>query len=141
LEIEFLQPTFYFFVEQEEQSVTKPVSNRVCRSVGEASELLKLIGNANRLAIVCYLMETEASVSALEDELGIRQPTLSQQLAELREAGIIEGRRDGKAIVYRVTDPKALAIVDTLRGLFSGLDDVTGRFATPKLPVEEMMFD
>ena len=121
--------------------MTKPVSNRVCRSVGEASELLKLIGNANRLAIVCYLMETEASVSALEEELGIRQPTLSQQLAELREAGIIEGRRDGKAIVYRVTDPKALAIVDTLRGLYSGLDDVTGRFAMPKLSVEEMMFD
>ena len=75
--------------------MTKPVSSRVCRSVGEASELLKLIANANRLAIVCYLMETEASVSALEEELGIRQPTLSQQLTELREAGVIEGRREG----------------------------------------------
>lgn len=121
--------------------MTKPVSNRVCRSVGEASELLKLIGNANRLAIVCYLMETEASVSALEEELGIRQPTLSQQLAELREAGVIEGRRQGKAIVYRVADPKVQAIVDTLRELFSGLDDVTGRFAMSRLPVDEMMFD
>lgn len=121
--------------------MTKPVSNRVCRSVEEASELLKLIGNANRLAIVCYLMVTEASVSALEEELGIRQPTLSQQLAELREAGVIEGRRDGKAIVYRVADSRVRMIVETLRELFSGLDDVTGRFAMAKVPVEEMMFD
>ncbi|SIR30935.1 DNA-binding transcriptional regulator, ArsR family [Rhizobium sp. RU35A] len=121
--------------------MTKPVSNRVCRSVSEASELLKLIGNANRLALVCYLMETEASVSALEEELGIRQPTLSQQLAELREAGIVEGRREGKAIVYRVTDARVQALVETLRELFAGLDDVTGRLTMHKLPVDEMMFD
>jgi DNA-binding transcriptional ArsR family regulator len=121
--------------------MTKPVSSKVCRSVGEASELLKRIANANRLAIVCYLMETEASVSALEDDLGIRQPTLSQQLAELREAGVIEGRRDGKAIVYRVVDPRIETIVYALREMFSGLDDVTGRFGTARLPVDEMMFD
>ena len=121
--------------------MTKPVSSRVCRSVGEASELLKLIANANRLAIVCYLMETEASVSALEEELGIRQPTLSQQLAELREAGVIEGRREGKAIVYRVADARVETIVYALRNMFSGLDDVTGRFGMTKLPVDEVMFD
>jgi DNA-binding transcriptional ArsR family regulator len=121
--------------------LTKPVSNRICRSVGEASELLKLVGNANRLAIICYLMETEASVSALEEELGIRQPTLSQQLAELREAGIVTARREGKAIVYRVGDPRAEAIVHTLRQLYAGLNDVTGRFAMRALPVEDRMFD
>lgn len=121
--------------------MTKPVSNRICRSVGEASELLKLVGNTNRLAIVCYLMETHASVSQLEDELGIRQPTLSQQLAELREAGVIEGQRDGKAIVYRVIEPKVEAIIHTLRQMFSGLHDVTGRFAMARLPVEDVMFD
>jgi DNA-binding transcriptional ArsR family regulator len=122
-------------------TMTKPVSSRVCRSVGEASELLKLVANANRLAIVCYLMETEASVSALEDELGIRQPTLSQQLAELREANVIEGHRDGKLIVYRVVDPRIKTIVHALRDMFSGLDDVTGRFGMAKLPVDEVMFD
>lgn len=121
--------------------MTRPVSERICRSVGEASDLLKVIGNANRLAIICYLMETEASVSTLEEELGIRQPTLSQQLAELREAGIVEGRRSGKAIVYRVNDPKAQAVVHTLRNLYAGLDDVTGRMTMLRLPVEEMMFD
>lgn len=121
--------------------MTKLAPTKVCRSVGEASDLLKLIANANRLAIVCYLMEAEASVSVLETELGIRQPTLSQQLAELREAGIIEGRRDGKAIVYRVVDPRVEAIVLALRNMFDGLDDVTGRFGMARLPVDEVMFD
>jgi DNA-binding transcriptional ArsR family regulator len=121
--------------------MTKPVSTRICRSVGEASELLKLVANANRLAVICYLMESEASVSALEEELGIRQPTLSQQLTELREAGIIEGRRDGKAVVYRVVDPRVETIVYNLREMFTGLNDVTGRFGMAKLPVDEVMFD
>lgn len=121
--------------------MTKPISTRICRSVGEASEFMKLVGNANRLAIVCYLMETEASVAALETQLGIVQPTLSQQLTELREAGVIAGRREGKTIVYRVNDPRVEELVHTLRGIFSGLDDVTGRATMRAVPVDEMMFD
>lgn len=121
--------------------MTKPVSNLICRSVVEASELLKLVANANRLAIVCYLMETEASVSALEYELGIQQPTLSQQLAELRDAGVIEGSREGKAVIYRVTDPRITQLVLTLRGLYTDLSDVTGKKGRRDLPLDEAMFD
>jgi DNA-binding transcriptional ArsR family regulator len=121
--------------------VTKPVSNLICRSVVEASELLKLVANANRLAIVCYLMETEASVSALEYELGIQQPTLSQQLGELRDAGVIEGSREGKQVIYRVTDPRIIQLVLTLRGLYTDLADVTGKKGRRALPLDEAMFD
>ena len=121
--------------------MTKPISSRICHSVGEASDLLKLIANANRLAIVCFLMETEASVATLETQLGIVQPTLSQQFAELREAGVIIGRREGKSIVYQVGDPRVEEIVHLLRGFFAGLDDVTNTNAMRKVPVDEMMFD
>lgn len=51
--------------------------------------MLKVIGNANRLAVVCHPMETEALVSALEFEFGIPQPTLSRQLGELRAGWIM----------------------------------------------------
>lgn len=123
--------------------MARPMSPKLCRSVGEASELLKLLANPNRLSIVCFLMEEECSVTELERELGIRQPTLSQQLGELRAAGLIEGRRAGKSIIYRVVDPHAQRLVGTLRDVFSGLDDVTGRNAErrPAMPVSEMMFD
>nr|WP_236000927.1 metalloregulator ArsR/SmtB family transcription factor [Agrobacterium leguminum] len=102
---------------------------------------MKLVANANRLAIVCYLMETEASVSALEYELGIQQPTLSQQLAELRDAGVIEGSREGKAVIYRVTDQRIVQLVLTLRGLYTDLSDVTGKKGRRVLPLDEAMFD
>ncbi|PSH65226.1 ArsR/SmtB family transcription factor [Phyllobacterium sophorae] len=124
--------------------MTRSISSKLCRSVGDASELLKLIANPNRLSIVCYLMEQECSVTSLEEDLGIRQPTLSQQLTELREAGMIKGRREGKTVVYRVADPKISRIVETLRDLFSGLDDVTSKHAMQSfhgIPVDEMMFD
>ena len=123
--------------------MAKPISPKLCSSVGEASDLVKMLANPNRLAIVCFLMEHESAVAELEHELGIRQPTLSQQLGELRDAGLIEARRDGKAVIYRVDDDRARRLVLVLRELFSGLDDVTGkRTGRPRdVAVEDMMFD
>ncbi|HWK95477.1 MAG TPA: metalloregulator ArsR/SmtB family transcription factor [Pseudolabrys sp.] len=96
---------------------------RLCRSIGEASDLLKALANPNRLSIVCMLLEGERSVAAIESELGIRQPTLSQQLGELREAGLVATRRDAKHIYYRVVDDRAGQIVKTLRIAFTQLED------------------
>lgn len=136
--------SLYFFVKSRSGFLmAKPISPKLCRSVGEASELLKLLANPNRLAIICLLLEQEAAVAELEDELGIRQPTLSQQLAGLRDAELIEGRRDGKSIIYRVADERVKRLVEVLRNIFSGLDDVTGHRTGrgPSSPVEDMMFD
>ena len=90
-----------------------------CRAVGAASDFLKAISNPVRLSILCVLLEGERSVSELEDVLDVHQPTLSQQLGELREAGIIEGRREARAVVYRVADPRAGQLIGHLRLLFS----------------------
>jgi DNA-binding transcriptional ArsR family regulator len=95
---------------------------RLCRSVGEASDLLKALANPNRLSIICLLLEGESSVAEIERELGIRQPTLSQQLSELRQAGMVATRRDAKHIYYRVADDRAGRIVKTLREVFSQLE-------------------
>lgn len=54
----------------------------------------------------------------LEDLLGIRQPGLSQQLAELREAGLIKGRKEGKAVHYRLADPRVEHFISTMHRLF-----------------------
>lgn len=64
----------------------------------------KMLGNANRLRIVVFLAERERSVSDIEAALQIRQPTLSQQLGELRDAGLILGRRVAKTAIYALTD-------------------------------------
>lgn len=86
--------------------------------VDEASAFLKKLSNPDRLLVCCALVGAERSVRELEDLLGIRQPGLSQQLAELREAGLIAGRKDGKHVFYRLADPRVRAVVDTMHRLF-----------------------
>ena len=103
-------------------------SSLICRSVGEASDLLKSLANPNRLSIVCMLLEGERSVTELESALGIRQPTLSQQLCALREAGVVACRREAKHVIYRVADQRAARLIGTLRDIFSDLETWCARF-------------
>ena len=93
----------------------------LCKDIEAASNLLRTLGNPNRLAIICLLLEGERSVMEMEAALGIRQPTLSQQLTAPRRAGLIEGRRAIKHVFYRVCDERAGQIVVTLRTLYAEL--------------------
>ena len=85
---------------------------------GEVAGLLKTLAHPVRLMLACTLVEGEYSVGAIEDKLGIHQPTLSQQLTVLREAGIVETRREGKQIFYRLTAEKAAQLIEALYGIF-----------------------
>lgn len=90
-----------------------------CRAIGAASDFMKAMANPVRLAILCVLMEGARTVSELEEILDVHQPTLSQQIGELRDAGIIVGRRVAKAVVYRLADPRAGQLIAHLRLLFA----------------------
>jgi DNA-binding transcriptional ArsR family regulator len=57
-------------------------------------------------------------VRELEDGLGIRQPGLSQQLSELRRAGLISGRKEGKQVFYRLSDPRIESFIHIMHRLF-----------------------
>ncbi len=91
-----------------------------------AAEFLKGLSNPNRLMIAARLSAGEASVGDLEAGLGIRQPTLSQQLAGLRDAGLVAARRDAKQVFYRLADQKAARIVGVLSAVY-GLGPIAGR--------------
>ena len=83
-------------------------------AAGRAVTALKLLANEDRLLLLCQLSQGEACVSDLELSLGIRQPTLSQQLGVLRDEGLVTTRRDGKHIHYQIASPQALAVMQTL---------------------------
>lgn len=83
------------------------------------AELLRLMSNPNRLTILHRLARGEASVSEMEQQLCIRQPTLSQQLAELRKGGVISDRRQAKSVFYRLTDGRTRTLIAILRELFA----------------------
>ena len=86
--------------------------------VEPVAELLKSLANPHRLMIVCTLVEGERAVSELERDLDIRQPSLSQHLASLREAGLVLGRREAKAVFYRLADARAARVVEALHEIF-----------------------
>lgn len=88
------------------------------RRADEAAALLKTLSHPVRLMLACALVEREYAVGELEEQLGIRQPTLSQQLGVLRTAGIVETRREAKQIFYRLTAAKAARLIEALYGIF-----------------------
>ncbi len=79
---------------------------------------LKLLANEDRLLLLCQLSQGEMCVGDLEEALGIRQPTLSQQLGVLRTEGVVDTRREGKNVHYRVVDPALLEILALLYRLY-----------------------
>ena len=87
-------------------------------AAADAAALLKALANPDRLLLLCHLVEDECNVSALEGLTDIRQPTLSQQLGVLRDEGLVETRREGKFIFYRIASAPALAVLRTLYDTF-----------------------
>lgn len=87
-------------------------------AAGEAVGALKLLANEDRLLLLCQLSQGEMCVGDLEAQLGIRQPTLSQQLGVLRNEGVLATRREGKNIFYSVADPTLLQILAVLYRIY-----------------------
>lgn len=81
-------------------------------------ELLRVLAHPVRLKLIFAVRDQELAVGQIESATGIGQPLLSQQLGVLRNARIVETRREAKQIFYRLR-PEALAPVRTLADQFS----------------------
>lgn len=79
--------------------------------------LFKALAHPARLAILEILRGGEQCVCHMEAVFGYRQAYISQQLMVLREAGLLEMRREGLNIYYRVTRPEIFAVMDAMRAL------------------------
>lgn len=95
------------------------------QQTGEVVSLLKVIGNPDRLLLLCQMLGGEYSVGELEEMLDIHQPTLSQQLGVLRNEGLVATRREGKFIYYSVAHPHVQTILETLHRLYCGVPSAT----------------
>lgn len=87
-------------------------------AAGEASKLLKVLSNPDRMLLLCQMTQGEFSVKELEIMTGILQPTLSQQLTVLREEDLVSTRREGKQIFYSIASSEALAVLQVLYQLY-----------------------
>jgi ArsR family transcriptional regulator, virulence genes transcriptional regulator len=96
-------------------------------SASEASTFLKALANPKRLLILCHLGQGEMSVSDLEAVLRLRQPTLSQQLARLREDDLVATRRHGKMVYYRLSSDEVRRMIELLYELFCTKEAAPGQ--------------
>lgn len=71
----------------------------------ELATLAKALGHPARIAIIDFLLKTESCICGdIVNELPLAQPTVSQHLKELKNAGIIKGSIEGNAICYCIND-------------------------------------
>jgi len=83
-------------------------------SAHAAARMLKLLASEQRLLILCKLIEGESSVGDLSAHVGLAQSATSQHLAKMRAEGLVATRRDAQTIYYRLDDPAAIRMLDTL---------------------------
>ena len=81
----------------------------------KAASLLKNMGHPSRLMVLCHLMNGECPVSVLNQAVPLSQSALSQHLASLRAAGLVETRRESQVIHYRLNSQ---AVSDILQVLY-----------------------
>jgi len=81
------------------------------------AEVLKTLANARRLDILHQLAGGPIEVGRLADAIGASQPNVSQHLAVLRTAGVVEAERDGREVRYRLADPDVMRACGLMRGV------------------------
>lgn len=89
------------------------------RRAAEAAAMLKSLANEKRLMILCKLLEHgEMSVMPLSEAVDLSQSALSQHLAKLRDEGVVESRRDGQTMHYRLSSADAMRLMKTLKSIY-----------------------
>jgi ArsR family transcriptional regulator len=83
------------------------------------AEFFKALAHPARLVILEQLRSGEKSVNELQTALGLDQSSVSQQLAILRNKGIVEARKEGTTVYYHVRDPMLFQLLDIGREIFN----------------------
>ena len=84
----------------------------------EASELLAVMANEKRLMILCHLLDGEVSVNDLAGLTEMNQSALSHQLAKLRAHKLVETRRSGQQVNYRLASKNVESVLQTLYRIY-----------------------
>ena len=84
----------------------------------DAAGLMKALGNESRLMILCTLAGGERSVGELNEIVPLSQSALSQQLARLRQQGLVETRRESQTIFYSLTPGPADRVINLLHDIY-----------------------
>jgi DNA-binding transcriptional ArsR family regulator len=102
----------------------RKVKSTLFQNLESVAMVLRALSNSSRLRITLALLNSELSVATLEETLEIKQPNLSQQLAELRKAGILKARRSAKSVFYSIADTNVHEIIALIAANIDRADGV-----------------
>ncbi len=88
------------------------------KAAHDACELLGAIASERRMLILCNLLGRERNVNDLCEDVGLNQASVSQQLAKLRALRLVDTRREGKQVYYRLASQEVERILVTLYGIY-----------------------
>jgi DNA-binding transcriptional ArsR family regulator len=83
------------------------------------AEFFRVLGHPARVRVLQALREGEQTVGALQEALDLDSGGTSQHLAALRKQGLVEGRREGTSVYYRVTDPRVHELLELAKTILT----------------------
>jgi ArsR family transcriptional regulator len=83
--------------------------------LNRAAQTIRVLGHADRIKIVEVLEGGDATVTEIQEKVGLPQATVSQHLARLRAHGIVQSTREGQNVVYALVEPKVTHILNCIR--------------------------
>jgi len=94
-------------------------NNKYGKKVGQVANLLKTIAEDNRLKILCVLKKKERCVCDIWQDLGIPQNLASHHLKVLKTAGLIDSRKEGSWMIYRIKKKEMTKFISLLNNFIS----------------------
>lgn len=113
----------------ERPALAIPPAEDMREHAADAANLMKALGNESRLMILCLLTEGERSVSDLNDIIPLSQSALSQQLARLRQQGLVKTRRESQTIFYSLADGPTDRVIRLLHDIYCGRNQCAAKEA------------
>lgn len=104
---------------------------------GAAAEVLGLLADPTRLHLLRLLTDGEQDVTTLTEKVAASRPSVSQHLGRLRLAGLVQARRQGRRMLYRITSDHLTALVDEALGYaYHAVHDIPHHRNRPTEPRE-----
>ena len=95
---------------------TEPVGGELQRF---KAQFFRALAHPTRIRILEALVRRDRTVQELQEQLGLDQPVVSQQLAVLRHQGIVSARKEGSSVRYALRDPLVGSLLDVARQIFN----------------------
>lgn len=100
------------------RNAKRPPTEVLGRNAARAEAMLKQLAHAGRLLILCSLTEGEKTVGQLMQLVDLSQSAVSQHLAKLRDAKLVEAEKHGQMVYYRISSDEAQSILSALYQIY-----------------------